>query len=122
MRLSGILAMSAMLVGGFALATPATAAIYDYNFGTSTGTYNTAAATVLADPAAPQGTARVRIGTGAGSFTFVNPGSTLGSGSELQCVAPTGGSVNKFSVSDYPADKSFHTRFNLRLQGGSSGT
>lgn len=59
---------------------------------------------------------------------MANPGNaSIGTATELQGVAPTGTSVNKFSIYDYteplPSNlQTFHTRFNLYLTGGASGT
>lgn len=100
--------------------------IWNYNFGTGTGVYNTASGastTFLPTPPTNGGTARVRVGSTGGSFNLENPGSSLGSNSELRIVAPTSASVNKFSIYDYTtAATAFSLSFDLRLSGGSSGT
>ncbi len=117
-----ILGLAALSLTG----TQAANTIWDYNFGTETGVYSTAnssSTTFLPAPESNGGTARVRVGSGGGSFNLENPGSSLGSGSELRIVAPTGGSVNKFSIYDYgDASTAFTLSFDLLLSGGSSGT
>ncbi len=110
-----------MAVVGMASAQP-----WTYDFGTSTGTHTTNTTVLSSDvspyfPVPTSGIAMTRIGTGGGSWNLENPGSSLGSGSELRGVAPTGGSVNKFSVYDYTAGKTFALRFRIRFDGGSSG-
>lgn len=115
-----LLSLTALTLTG----TQAANTIWDYNFGTGTGTYSTnnSSTTFLPTPPEGGGTARVRVGTGGGSFNLENPGSALGSGSELRIVAPTGTSVNKFSIYDYAeASTAFTLSFDLRLSGGSSG-
>ena len=114
---------------GFAMISLAGAdaqTIWNYDFGTGTGTYNTASGnstTFLPTPPTNGGTARVRVGSAGGSFNLVNPGSSLGTDSELVIVAPTSTSVNKFSIYDYTtAATAFSLSFDLRLSGGSSGT
>lgn len=95
---------------------------WNYNFGTSTGTWTTGASTSFL-PSAPSGTSRVRVGTGGGLFTLQNE-NFFGTGSHLSISAPTGTSVNKFSVYDYSAGKSFTLKFSMRLgasDGSSSG-
>lgn len=96
---------------------------WTYNFGTGTGSYstsNTTSTTFL--PAAPNGNDFIRMSNGqGGSFNLENSGlATLGTDTELRIVAPTGGSVNKFSVYDYNAGKVCYTKFTILL-GNSSG-
>lgn len=109
----------------FGLITLGMAQPWTYDFGTGTGSHTTGASTTfLPDPPAGGGAdARVRIGTTGGSFNLENPGLVgFGSGSELRGVAPTTTSVNKFSIYDYTASKTFTIQFLIRLGGGSSGT
>jgi hypothetical protein len=74
---------------------------WTYDFGTTTGVHDAGVSETFM-PAPTSGTARVRVGTGGGSFNLENPGlAALGTGSELRIIAPTGTSVNKFSVYDY---------------------
>lgn len=97
------------------------ATLWDYDFGTPTGVWNTNAAstTFLPAPEAGGGTARVRVGSGGGSFSLTNPGT----GSFLVGVAPTSGSVNKFSIYDFAdATPTISLSFDLTLSGGASGT
>ena len=76
---------------------------WTYDFGTVTSTANnansgTGLTTFFTGTPAGGGTYRVRVGTGSGSISLANPGTSLGSGSELQMNAATGLSTNKFSV------------------------
>lgn len=71
---------------------------WTYDFGTATGNPATNPATnFFASTPSGGGTYRVRSGT-AGVITLANPGTTLGTGSELQITAGTGTSTTKFSV------------------------
>jgi len=99
---------------------------WTYNFGTGTAaafTNTTASTTYL--PAPPAGTARVRTGTAtsaAGTFTLVNPGIALGSGTELQMVSNAGSSsTTKFSVFDYTAGNTGYLKFKIAFNGGTNG-
>ncbi len=110
---------------GFAISGLTAQTIWTYDFGTSTGNFtsNNASTTFLPAPLTDGGTARVRVGSGAGGFFLENPGTSLGTGSELRIVAPTNTSVNKFSIYDYSAAaNAFTLAFDLRLTGGSAGT
>lgn len=76
---------------------------WTYNFGTGIGTANNANAgsgntAFFTGTPTGGGTYRVRVGAGGGSISLNNPGSTLGTDSELQLNAATGASTNKFSV------------------------
>ncbi len=97
---------------------------WTYDFGTGTGSWTSGASTTfLPAPQANGGTAaRVRVGTGGGSFNLENPGLTfLGSNTELRSVAPTSTSINKFSIYDYStAAKVFYTKYTI-LMGDNSG-
>ena len=93
-----------------------------YDFGTSTGTFTSGASTTfLPTPQSGGGTARVRIGTGGGSWNLENQTISFGSESYLRGVAPTSTSVNKFSIYDYTPGNTFTLRFRLRL-GASDGS
>lgn len=95
---------------------------WNYDFETSTGTWSSSSSTTFL-PTAPSGTARVRVGTGSGSFNLQST-AFFGTQSVLRIVAPTGTSVNKYSLYDYSAGKSFTLRFSMRLgasDGSSSG-
>jgi len=97
---------------------------WNYNFGSDTGTYsisNSASTTFL--PFAPAGTSRVRVSNGAGGFFTLQYEPFFGTSSHLRISASTTTSVNKFSVYDYTAGKSFTLKFSMRLGDfdGSSG-
>ncbi len=95
---------------------------YVYDFGADTGTHTSGVSeTLLPAPDTGGGTARVRVGAGGGQFALENPGSaSLGSGSELVITAPTGTSVNKFSIYDYDdATPAFQLSFSLEASGNS---
>lgn len=96
---------------------------WNYNFGTGTGSHTSGISTTfLPTPETNGGTAaRVRIGTGGGSFNLEDQTISFGSQSYLRGVAPTGTSVNKFSIYDYTPGKSFTIQFNVRF-GASDGS
>lgn len=97
---------------------------WSYDFGTGSGTYNTASSfSTVFLPTPSSGTSRVRLGSQGGSFNLDNPGlSSFGSNTELRITAPTGGSVNKFSLYNYSNPTStFYTKFSLLL-GDNSGS
>lgn len=77
--------------------------------------------TFLPLPSLNGGTARVRIGSTGGAFNLTNPGTTLGSNYELNGIAPTSTSVNKFSIQSHTGAKFLKTSFRMRLDGGVSG-
>jgi hypothetical protein len=96
---------------------------WDYDFGTGTGSISTPGESTTFLPTPLSGTARIRIGSQGGSFNLENPGVIgFGSNTELRSVAPTGGSINKYSMQNYNIGKSFTIKFDLRIDGGSSGT
>lgn len=66
----------------------------------------------------------VRVGSGGGSFTIKNPGQPIGSGAELQGIAPTGGSINSVGITSAEygtATPLFTIKFQIYFTGGSSG-
>lgn len=75
------------------------AQVYTYNFGSVVDSITSGVAvspTFLASPP-DGGNARARVGTGGGKIV-TNTHPNIGSGSSLRIQAPTGGSVNKFSI------------------------
>ncbi len=95
--------------------TAFTQTIWTYDFGTASGSFNTASSisTFLPDP--PAGTDQVRVGFAGGGFELLNP---LGTDSELKITASTStgdGGINKFSVIDYPSSKIFSVKFTIKL-------
>lgn len=94
-----------------------------YDFGTATGSYSiSGGASTSFLPTPSSGIARVRVGTNGGSFNLNNPGLTgFGTGTELNMLAPYSSSVNKFSIYDFTAGRSFYTRFFIRFDSGTSG-
>jgi hypothetical protein len=96
---------------------------WTYDFGTSTGTYNTASGvstSFLPTPPTNGGTASVRVGTTAGSFVMANPGSPIGTNSDLVITAPTSTSLNKFAVYDWTnTGNVFSFKSSLYLSGTS---
>lgn len=120
MRKAMLAAWAVLIMGGGLKAET-----YIYDFGTATGTYstnNSASTTFLPAPPSGGGTARVRMSNnGGGSFVLANPGNPdLGAGSQLQITAPTGGSVNKFSIYDFAgATTAFSMQFTMSLSGNS---
>ena len=96
-----------------------------YDFGIGTGSHTIGfSETFLPTPQTNGGTARVRVGTGSGSFNLENQSITFGEESYLRAVAPTGSSVNKFSIYDYTPGKAFTIQFTIRfgdVDGSSTG-
>jgi len=96
---------------------------WQYDFGTGTGSFNTANSTdteFLPNPSAGGGFDQVVVGIG-GGFVLDNPGTSLGEGSELQITSPSfngDGAINKFSISDYDASQLFSVGFSAQFQGG----
>ncbi|HUH75153.1 MAG TPA: T9SS type A sorting domain-containing protein [Chitinophagales bacterium] len=102
---------------------------WSYDFGTGTGTYtvNNSASIIFLNnielTPSNGGTYRVRRGNQDGGFTVANPGTSLGSGSELQIQGPTGGSTNKLTVYgwDNPA-KVAYVKFKMRTKSSATGS
>jgi len=95
--------------------TAFTQTIWTYDFGTATGSFNTASSTSTFLPDPPAGTDQVRVGFAGGGFELLNP---LGTDSELKITASTStidGGINKFSVIDYPSSKIFSVKFTIKL-------
>lgn len=110
----------------FIISIFANATTWNYDFGTGTGVYSTnngVSTTFLPTTQSNGGTARVRVSNNqGGSYNLENAGlASLGTNTELRMVAPTGGSLGKFSIYDYTtASKTFYTKFTI-LFGNSSG-
>src|SRR5437764_501854 len=78
---------------------------WGYDFGSQTSLFDQQGSSTGFLPAPPNGSAFVSIGSGGGSFTLDNPGTSLGSASEL-AQAPSGSnSVNKFGIYNYTPGK-----------------
>lgn len=96
------LAIAILLMAGFCLAhTRGLAQPWIYDFGTGTGSYpsgTTQTINILSSTPTNGGTYRLRTGTAGGGFTFANPGTSLGSATELQLNASTSTSTNKFTI------------------------
>ena len=74
-----------------------------YDFGTGTGTANNANSgtgntSFFSSTPTGGGTYRIRIGTAGGSLLLANPGTSLGTGSEVQLNTATSTSTNKFGI------------------------
>lgn len=110
-----------------ALAFVANAQPWTYDFGTGTGTANNTTAgsgstTFFSGTPTGGGTYRVRIGTGGGSLTLVNPGSSLGSGTEAVLTATTATSSNKFTVYGWSSPSTAaYAKFDMRTASSSTG-
>jgi hypothetical protein len=98
------------------------ATTWNYDLGAGTGIHTSGTSNTFLPTTETNGGSRyVRIGSAGGSINLENPGLTnLGSGTEIRAVAPTSASVNKLSIYDYTAGKSFYTRFKV-LFGSSNG-
>ena len=81
----------------------ATAQPWTYDFGTGTGTHptNSISTTFLTSTPSGGGTYRVRTGSAGGTIVLANPGTALGTATELQLNAATSASTNKFGVYDW---------------------
>ena len=96
---------------------------WTYNFGTGTGSHTSTTASTSFLPTPTSGTSRVRVGTNPGSIALINPGISMGTGSELQITSNTGSSsTTKFSVYDYTtATKVGYVKFTVAFNGGTNG-
>lgn len=101
--------------------TDARAQLWTYDFGTGTGTYTTSGSSTSFLPVPSSGTAMVNIGSGNGSFSLVNPGTSLGSATELQSIASSNTSINKFSIYGYAPGMTSYVSFSLRITNATSG-
>ena len=93
--------------------------IWQYDFGTGTGTFTSSTAdenTFLPAPLVSGGIARVRAGTGtpAGSLELVE---VLGENSELLLTPASGTSPTKFSIYDYSPGKVIYNKFSFEITG-----
>ena len=97
---------------------------WQYDFGTTQDSHTSGVSTTFL-PSTPVdgGVYRVRVGTGSGGFELVNPGTSLGSGSELQITAPANTSANKFSVYDFDTpSETAYVKFAYRTTSTTNGT
>ncbi|NPV36161.1 MAG: T9SS type A sorting domain-containing protein [Bacteroidales bacterium] len=94
---------------------------WTYNFGTGNGSFTSGNSTSFL-PSPSSGTARVRIGTGGGSINLNNPGTTLGTNTELQIVAATGTSTNKAGIYSWTSPSTTaYVRFLYRTTSSGNG-
>jgi hypothetical protein len=101
--------------------TGALAQVWAYNFGSGNSFLNAPGFNTSFLPAPMQGSAFVNIGSGNGSFTLANPGSGLGSESELQVVGSSDASLNKFGIHGYPAGTTSYMKFSLQFSDNTAG-
>ena len=95
-----------------------------YDFGTGTGVIGAGESYTFLPQPTPNpdaGADYVRIGAAAGTISLVNPGTSVGDGSEVSATASATPSANKISIYDYTAGKTFFTRFQVRFDGATSG-
>jgi hypothetical protein len=98
--------------------------VWTYDFGTGTGTHptNTISTTFLTSTPAGGGTYRVRTGAAGGVFTLANPGTSLGTGSELQMQSSTSTATNKFGVYDWTTPSTVaYLKAKIRTTSASTG-
>ncbi|NLJ06642.1 MAG: hypothetical protein GX437_03115 [Sphingobacteriales bacterium] len=99
---------------------------WSYDFGTgSSSSFTTSSGvstTFLPQPSSGEDRIRVSDGDGGGFYLYNQGLKNFGSNAELQIVASTSGSANKFSIYNYTAGKSFYTRFLILLGDNSGGT
>lgn len=115
-RLFGVFFLLISLI--LAVSTTVDAQPWEYNFGTEVKEHTSGQSTTfLPAPETSGGTARVRVGTGGGGF-FIEE---IASQFKLRAEAPTGGSVNKFSIQEYASGQTFSNSFPIKFSGGASG-
>ncbi len=85
-----------------------------YDFGTARDSCTQGVSTTLL-PAPPAGTPRVRIGTQGGGVYLLPSAPSVGNGSACCLRAPTGASLNKVQLFDFPAAASFTLRCRMRI-------
>jgi hypothetical protein len=109
---------------------------WNYNFGSTTGTFNIALGTNVKSssdlspdlnvPSPTSAVARLRLSsatpTSPGLFELVNTGTTF-SGSQLKITGPTTSSSNKFSIYNIPSSATaMSLSYNLKFNSGTDGT
>jgi len=97
---------------------------WNYDFGTGTGTHptNTISTTFLTSTPANGGTYRVRTGNAGGTMVLANPGTSLGTATELQINAATSTSANKFGVYDWTSPSTVaYLKYKYRTTSTSNG-
>ncbi|KAB1155614.1 InlB B-repeat-containing protein [Flavobacterium luteum] len=112
----------------------ATAQPWTYDFGSGTGTANNAnsgtglttffSTTVSPATATPSGggTYRVRVGAAGGSIVAANPGTTLGTNTELQLNAATSAATNKLGIYDWTTPSTVaYLKTKIRTTGSATG-
>ncbi|MFN5621358.1 MAG: T9SS type A sorting domain-containing protein [Flavobacteriales bacterium] len=109
------------------LALVSNAQPWTYDFGTGTGTANNTTAgsgltTFFSGTPSGGGTYRVRVGAGGGTIALVDPGSSLGAGTEAVLTATTGTSTNKFTIYGWstPSAASY-AKFDMRTASAGNG-
>src|SRR6476661_5167602 len=95
--------------------------VFNYDFATVTGNYFTPGTSTSFLPAAPNGTAQVLVSDGGGGFSLTKPGTSIGSGSELQMFSSSNSSRNKMGIIGYTAGRSSYVKFTMMLSGNSGG-
>jgi hypothetical protein len=97
---------------------------WTYDFGTATGTHptNSIDTAFFSNKPINGGTYRVRTGGSGGTIELANPGTSLGTGSELQINAATNNATNKFTVYNWsnPSSKA-HVKFKIRTTSSANG-
>lgn len=100
---------------------PASAQVWSYDFGTSTGRFELSGSSTNFLPQPLYGNSRVNIGDGGGAFALVNAGTDLGSHTELTATASSNTNVNKISLFDCSPGPAAYMKYGLRFTNGTSG-
>lgn len=113
-----------VLAASLLISNAADAQPWTYDFGTATGTHpiNSASTSFLTGLPSGGGTYRVRTGTGGGTIVLANPGTSLGSGSELQINSSSSTSTNKFGVYDWSSPSTVaYVKYKVRTTSSANG-
>jgi hypothetical protein len=128
MKPRSLLSLSAICITTLCMLHPfiAHAQPWIYNFGTDSATYssnNSSSTTFFSATPLQGGTYMVKMSNNVGGkFVLANPGTSLGSGSELQINASSSNSTNRFGIYNWnnPSGTAY-IKFKLRTTSGTNG-